>query len=160
MQLAFLDLLASSHSIGIGLAVKPAVVLSNSIHLHIGLAEPAHKTVAAVLLAQVGRLCRGLLLKRYRGIALGQALSSSRQHGTHRKGVRIRGRLVFAKFGLLDCCRTRTGKINRRLNALAMHGDIQPVVHRPLVGMRTAQGLIVIGRAHGAGTEVVVVLFP
>ena len=54
--LALLDLLASSHSIGIGLAVKPAVVLSNSIHLHIGLAEPAHKAVAAVRLAQPLRL--------------------------------------------------------------------------------------------------------
>ena len=135
MQLALLDLLASSHSIGIGLAIKPAVVLSNSIHLHIGLAEPAHKTVAAVLIAQPLRLCGGILLKRYRRIALGQALGRSRQHGTHGKGIRIRGRLINTEFGCLDGRDACTGKINRRLNALAMHGNIQFVVHRPLIGV-------------------------
>ena len=160
VRLVLLDLLASSHSIGIGLAVKPAVVLSNSVHTHVGLAEPAHKAVAAVGLGQTLWLCGGILLKRYRCIALGQALGRSRQHGAHGKGVRIRGRLVFAKFGLLDCRGARTGKIDRRLNALAMHGNFQLVIHRPLIGVRGTQGLVVSGRAHGAGTEVVVVLFP
>ena len=53
----FLDTLAVLNSSVIGLAVKPAVVLANAIHIHIGLAEPAHKAVAAVRLAQPLRLC-------------------------------------------------------------------------------------------------------
>ena len=144
--------------------------MSNSVHTHIGLAEPAHKAVAAVRLAQPLRRCGGILFKRHRSIALGQALSSSRQHGAHGKGVRIRGLLFNTKFGRLDCRGARAGKIDRRLNALAMHGDIQLIVHRPLIGVRApwrqvvgvlgARSLVVSSRAHGTGTEVVVVLFP
>ena len=72
-----LNALAIPHSSTIGLAVKPAVVLANVVHTHIGFAEPTHKAVTVVRLAQPLRLCRGLLLKRYRRIALGQALCRS-----------------------------------------------------------------------------------
>ena len=41
-----------------------------------------------------------------------------------------------------------------------MHRNIQLVIHRPLIGVRAIQGPVVSSRAHGAGTEVVVVLFP
>ena len=41
-----------------------------------------------------------------------------------------------------------------------MHGNIQRVIHRPLIGVLATQGIVVVGRAHGAGTEIVVVLFP
>ena len=160
VRFVLLDLLASLNGIGIGLAVKPGVIGIDTVHIDSGLTEPAHKAVAAVGLGQTLWLCGGILLKRYRCIALGQALGRSRQHGAHGKGVRIRGRLVFAKFGLLDCRGARTGKIDRRLNALAMHGDIQLVIHRPLIGVLATQGIVVGGRAHGAGTEIVVVLFP
>ena len=41
-----------------------------------------------------------------------------------------------------------------------MHGDIQLVIHRPLIGVLTTQSLVVISRALGAGAKVIVVLFP
>ena len=155
MVYVFLDLFASLYRSTIGLAVKPAVVLSDSVHTHVGLAEPAHEAIAAIFLGQTSRLgCS--LPKRHRSIARGKALGRSSQHSAHRKGIRITSRLVFAQHGCQNGCRTRAGKIDRRLNALAMHGDHQLVVHRPFVCMPVPIG----SRAHGAGTEVVIMLLP
>ena len=68
--------------------------------------------------------------------------------------------MINTEFGCRNCRGTRAGEIGRRLNALAMHGNLQLVIHRPLIGVLATQGIVVGGRAHGAGTEVVVVLFP
>ena len=160
VRLTLLDLFAGSHGIGIGLAVKPGVIGLDVVHVDPGLAEPARKAVSLVCLGQAFRPCGGLLLKRYRRIALGQALSRSRQHSAHGKGVGVRGRLINTKLGCLDGRGARAGKIGRCLNALAMHGNIQFVIHRPLIGVRATQGLIVSSRAFSTGTEIIVMLFP
>ena len=70
MVYVFLDLFASLYRSTIGLAVKPAIVMIDAVHFNPGLAEPAHKAVAAVRLAQPRGLCGGFLPERYRRIAL------------------------------------------------------------------------------------------
>ena len=134
--LVLFDALPVGNGISIGLAVEPAVVRVDAVHIHIALAEPAHEAIAAVCLGQTVRFSQGLLLERHRGVALGKALRGPRKHGAHSEGIGVGRRLVLAELRRLDGCSARAGEIDRRLNALTVHGDAQPVVHRPLVGVR------------------------
>ena len=160
MRRIFLNLLVSLYSSFIGLAVKPAVICIDSVNMHLRLAEPTHETIPVVCISQTSRLIGRGLLERHRSITRGKALCRSGQHSAHRKGVRIAGRLVFSQHGCQDSCRTRAGEVNRRLHAFAVYGDIQFVVHRPLVSMLATKKRVIDSSAHGTGAEVVIMLFP
>ena len=160
MGYVFLDLFASLYRSTIGLAVKPTVIPIDSIDVLFRLAEPAHEAIAVICAGQTSRLVRCSLLESHRSIARGKTLGRSSQHSAHRKGIRITSRLVFAQHGCQNGCRTRAGEVGRRLHAFAVYGDIQFVVHRPFVCMLASQERVIGSRAHGTGTEVVIMLLP